>query len=89
MATPGVSPGEGSQERTLKNQIVVVDIEQVQSSLQIKRLRKGHGKLMNHVERILNDLIEAGTVKSTAQPVVIVVREYPSSLFGFASDDDD
>jgi hypothetical protein len=89
MATAGTSTSEGSQERALKNQIVVVDIEQLQSSLQVKRLRKGHGKLMNHVERIVNDLIEAGTVKSTAQPVVIVVREYPSSLFGFASDDED
>jgi Family of unknown function (DUF6200) len=88
VATPGTSTGEGSQERTLRSPIVVVDIDQVQSSLQIKRLRKGQGKLMNHVEQIINNLIEAGTVKSTAQPVVIVVREYPSSLFGFASDDD-
>jgi len=66
--------------------MIVVDLGEPQPSLQVKRLRKGEGKLMTHVERIVNDLIEAGTVKGTAQPVVIVVRETWSSLFG--NDDD-
>jgi hypothetical protein len=34
-------------------------------------------------------LAEAGTVKASAQPVVIVVREIPSPLDFFESEDDD
>jgi hypothetical protein len=66
--------------------MIVVDLDEPQSSLQVKRLRKGQGRLMAHVERIVNDLIEAGTVKAGAQPVVIVVRETSSSVFGLGDD---
>ena len=45
---------------------------------------------MTRVERIVAELSEAGTIKSGAQPVVIVVRETPTpTLFGFLSGDDD
>jgi hypothetical protein len=43
---------------------------------------------MSRVERIVADLVEAGTVKSTAQPVVIVVRETPVPFWSFEEDDD-
>jgi hypothetical protein len=43
---------------------------------------------MAHVERIVADLAEAGTVKSGAQPVVIVVREVPSPFWFLGEDDD-
>ena len=72
--------------RTLSHPMVIVDLDEPQSSLHVKRLRKGQGRLMAHVERIVNDLIEAGTVKATAQPVVIVVREASSSVFGLGDD---
>ena len=75
-----------SQDRSPKHQIVVVDLAEAQPSHQVKQLRKGQGKLMTRVEQIVNDLVEAGTVKSTAQPVVIVVREH-LSLMGFGDDD--
>jgi Family of unknown function (DUF6200) len=75
-----------SQGTSAKPQIVVVDLAEAQSSHHVKQLRKGQGKLMTHVEQIVNDLVEAGTVKSTAQPVVIVVREH-LSLMGFGDDD--
>jgi hypothetical protein len=68
------------QEKTGKSEIVIVDLDEPQSPQQIRRLRKGRGKLATRVERIVNELIEAGTVKSTAQPVVIVVRESMSPL---------
>jgi hypothetical protein len=55
----------------------------------VKRLRKGKGKLFTHVERIVSDLAEAGTVKASTQPVVIVVREIPSPLDFFEDEDDD
>jgi hypothetical protein len=54
----------------------------------VSRLRKGRGKLLTKVERIVSDLVEAGTIKSTAQPVVLVVREIPSP-WSFGDDDDD
>ena len=44
---------------------------------------------MARVERIVADLVEAGTVKSTAQPVVIVVREFPAPFWSMDDDDDD
>jgi Family of unknown function (DUF6200) len=57
---------------------VIVDLGEAQPSAQIRRLRKGKGKLFHHVENIIDDLIAAGTVKSNTQPVVIIVRELPS-----------
>jgi len=76
------------QEKGSKShQIVIVDLGEPQPSRLVTRLRKGKGKLLTKVERIVNDLVEAGTIKSTAQPVVLVVREYPS-LWPFEEDDD-
>lgn len=81
MATPTTSsPGSEqrehrSQEKTDKSQIIVVDLEERQASKQIRRLRNGEGKLMDHIEKIIGELSEAGTIKSGAQPVVVIVRE--------------
>ena len=81
MATAPTGTGEPREsrehERTGK-QIVIVDLDEAQSSQQVRRLRRGKGKLVHRVERIISDLIEAGTIKATAQPVVLVVREFPS-----------
>ena len=91
MANPATSSGEQAREHEKpgKSQIVVVELADQQSSRDVKRLRKGQGKLFTHVERIVSDLAEAGTVKASAQPVVIVVREIPSPLDFFESEDDD
>jgi hypothetical protein len=78
---------EKTGDKTGKSQIVVVDLEGSQSPVAIRRLRKGRGRLFNHVERIISDLVEDGTVKSTAQPVVIVVRA--SGFWPFERYDDD
>jgi Family of unknown function (DUF6200) len=84
MATPTTSsPGSEQrehrehrpQEKTDKSQIIVVDLEERQTSKQIRRLRNGEGKLMDHIEKIISELSEAGTIKSGAQPVVLIVRE--------------
>lgn len=69
-----------------KAEIVIVDLDKVQTSRNVRLLRKGRGKLARRVERIVNELVEAGTVKSTAQPVVIVVRESMSPLSFFVED---
>jgi hypothetical protein len=42
---------------------------------------------MTRVERIVADLVEVGTVKSTAQPVVIVMRETPLPFWSFEEED--
>src|SRR4029077_17340927 len=71
------------QDKAGKSHIVVVDLHEAQSPVAVKRLRKGNGKLFNHVERIVKDLVEDGTVKASAQPVVIVVRELPGPPWSF------
>ncbi|MCC6776903.1 MAG: hypothetical protein IT537_09750 [Hyphomicrobiales bacterium] len=90
MATATSSATE-QQDKAPKSSspIVIVDLEDPQTSQRVKQLRKGKGKLLTKVERIVSDLVEAGTVKATAQPVVIVVREIPASPFSFGMSDDD
>jgi hypothetical protein len=90
MATTATSTPEPreSREQASKSHMVVVDLGETQSSVAVKRLRKGRGKLFSHVEQIVKDLIEDGTVKASAQPVVIVVRESLSPPW-FDNDDDD
>ena len=85
MATTAASTPEreSRQEKASKTEIVVVDLGQPQPSQQVRNLRKGRGKLMTRIERIVDDLIDAGTVKSTAHPVVIVVREQSSPFWFF------
>lgn len=41
----------------------------------IKQLRRGKGKLMYKVERAIEDLRDDGVLSSTAQTVIVVVRE--------------
>jgi hypothetical protein len=93
MATTATSTPEQresrEQDKAGKSHIVVVDLDEPQSPVAVKRLRKGKGKLFNHVERIVKDLVEDGTVKANAQPVVIVVRELPGPPWAFFGRDDD
>src|SRR3954452_17509705 len=78
------------QDKAGKSKIGVVNPDEPQSPVAAKRLRKGKGKLFNHVERIVKDLVDDGTVKASAQPVVIVGREIPAPpLAMFGHDDDD
>jgi hypothetical protein len=77
-----------------KQQIVMVDLGKRQSPKQVRRLREGRGKLIEHIEEIVEDLVEAGTVKASAQPVVIIVREtppvpWPFDAADFNDDDED
>jgi hypothetical protein len=76
----GTTEHREPREKGSKPEIVIVDLDKVQSPRDVRLLRKGRGKLASHVERIVNDLTAAGTVKPTAQPVVIVVRESMSPL---------
>jgi hypothetical protein len=68
-------PAGPSRSRTDMPQIIVVDFGKAQRKKQVKRLRKGQGKLMARVKSLVSELVEAGTVPATTQPLVIVVRE--------------
>lgn len=41
----------------------------------VKRLRRGEGKLLDEVRAALDELRTAGAVTSNAQPVIIVVQQ--------------
>src|SRR5262249_1048673 len=93
MATSGTSTAEHREHRPVeksdKPQIVVVDLGKRQTAKQVRRLRRGRGKLMARVEGIVNDVVTAGTVKASAQPIVIVVREDMSELFDYHDEGDE
>jgi hypothetical protein len=43
----------------------------------VKRLRKGRGRLMKRLNETLEGLREDGTIAESSQPIVVVVRERP------------
>jgi hypothetical protein len=55
---------------------------------QVRRLRKGRGKLVIDIEDTVAELVNSGTIKAEAQPVVIVVREAALPLM-WALDEDE
>jgi hypothetical protein len=87
MAATGTGAAEPRHHEKGGTPIVVVDLDEPQPTRLVRRLRKGQGKLMTRVERIVADLVEVGTVKSTAQPVVIVMRE--TSVPFWSSEEED
>ncbi len=80
MASPVATPTETSESKPHKatSKLVVVELDEPQSTLSIKRMRKGKGKLLKHIDQIVEDLTADGTIKGNAQPVVIIVQEIPS-----------
>ena len=73
-----------------KAPLVVVELAKRRSPEQIKRLRKGRGKLVGDIEETIAELVNSGTVKADVQPVVIVVRETSlAPLLALTGDDDD
>jgi hypothetical protein len=86
MATTTASAPETKRDAS---NLVVVDLGEPQSSVAVRRLSKGKGKLFKQVDQIVKDLVADGTVKSGAQPIVIVMREYPVPPWFSAQDDDD
>jgi hypothetical protein len=70
-------------------QIVVVDLRKTQPTDQVNALRKGEGSLFMNVERIIEQLVTAGTIRSNAQPVVVVVRENSAPAIEVSDDTDD
>jgi hypothetical protein len=70
--------------------LVVVELARRRNPEQIRRLRKGRGKLVHDIEDAVEELVQSGTIKADSQPVVIVVREVsPTPLLWAGYDDDD
>jgi len=76
-------------EKSGTSSMVIVELDEPQSSVAVKRLRKGKGSLYKSVEQIVKDLTDDGTIKASAQPLVIIVQEIPSPPWAFDEDDDD
>jgi hypothetical protein len=78
---------ETSDQSSSISELCVVDLGEY-SRRSVKRLRRGHGRLMDKVEDAILSLREEGILSANAQAVVVVVREEPS-LGGFFDQDDD
>ena len=76
-------------EKPGTSSMVIVELDEPQSSVAVKRLRKGKGSLYKSVEQIVKDLTDDGTIKASAQPLVIIVQEIPSPPWAFDEEDDD
>ena len=59
---------------------MVVELSKVRSHEQVRRLRRGRGRLATDIEEVVNELVQSSTIKADTQPVVIVVRESTASL---------
>lgn len=64
----------GTEADTQAGGPIVIDLGKRRRK-QIKRLREGRGKLMDDVGGVIDELRAAGAIGTSAQPVVIVVRE--------------
>lgn len=94
MSTETIVKEESSSrdaEKGRASRLVVVELARRRSPEQIKRLRKGRGRLVDDIDDTINELVKSGTIGPEAQPVVIVVREASasSSLWPLGQDDDD
>lgn len=61
---------------TAMDNAIVLDLGKKKRK-QIKRLRKGRGKLIEQVESHLSELRAQGAMEESAQPVIVVVAEKP------------
>lgn len=66
-----------------ENAPVVIDLGK-KSRKQVRRLRKGKGRLMDKVSEVVAELRADGSIAASAQPVIVVVRQRrkKSALFG-------
>ena len=61
---------------------IVIDIGK-QRRKRVKQLRKGGGKLMDEVHAAIGELRRSGSISSSAQPVIVIVRERERPMRGF------
>ena len=78
MATPVDKSGSTSGA----NATIVVDFGK-HGRKRVKQLREGRGPLMAEVARCVEELQTAGTIATTAQPVVLILRQKPRKRLGW------
>ena len=69
---------EERKEERKRSDVIVVDLGK-KSAKNVRRLRKGRGPLLDHVEDCVEELREAGTISGAVQPVVVIVERRLSS----------
>jgi hypothetical protein len=78
---PSASDSPSKREaKTSDTSVVVVELSRVRSHEQVRRLRRGRGRLATDIEEVVNELVQSSTIKADTPPVVIVVRESTASL---------
>ena len=63
---------------------VVIDLGKKKRK-EIKKLRKGSGKLMDRVASCIQELKSGGKIAPSAQPIVVVVRQRKKKRVGILS----
>jgi hypothetical protein len=63
--------------------LIVVDLGKRQKAKQIRKLRKGGGKLTEKIKELVDELREQRAISADAQPIIIVVREKPARRKAF------
>jgi hypothetical protein len=88
---PSVSEDRVQQKpkRQSNQPLVVVELNKARNHAQVRRLRKGRGKLVTDIDEVLDELVESGTINADAHPVIIVVREIAPSLLSVLNYDED
>jgi hypothetical protein len=92
MATQPTATEEREQrkpEKHSKSRLVMVELARRRSPEQVRRLRRGRGKLVADIEDAVEELVKSGTIKADAEPVVIVVREAALPLLWALDYDED
>ena len=83
-------PAEQENKKS-SSSLVVVELAKRRSPEQVRRLRKGRGKLVSDIDEVVDELVDTRTIKADTPPVVIVVRESDAALLwsalGYDEDD--
>jgi hypothetical protein len=61
---------------------VIIDLGE-KSRKNVKRLKRGEGRLLAQVQQAIQELQAAGRVAANAQPVIVVVEREPKGIFGW------
>lgn len=69
-----MATAESTRSSATGNLPIVVDLGK-QPRKQIKKLTEGRGKLLDEVDKVIQELKVAGKISGSAQPVVIVVKQ--------------
>jgi len=68
------TPSTQSVPQTDDQALVIVDLGK-QKRKNVRRLRKGQGKLFDRVKETISRLQSEGVIRANSQPLVLVVRE--------------